>query len=263
MMETASLSAMVGNYSVGAAWLAIIATVISAGALIVLHPLSPEFEPSWRMVSEYANGQHRGLLTVVFLAWALSSIALTVALVPFATGWIGTIGLLILILAGVGEAMGGLFDVNHRLHGAAFGLGVPVAARCGHRADPRDATRGARNTGLVCGASDPIGCGHGCCYGDVLFVVEGCGHHPIRRKPTVTGIAAWCHRLEWLRQPAGFRRLLPLGHPGRSRGAATVYIVMTERSRRRFRPSVEMPLADMPSPVPTVTAPGKSGNETP
>jgi hypothetical protein len=125
-METASLPAAVGNYSVGAAWVAIIATVISAGALIALHPLSPEFEPSWRMVSEYANGQHRGLLTVVFLAWALSSIALTVALVPFATGWIGAIGLLFLILAGIGEAMGGLFDVNHQLHGVAFGLGVPA-----------------------------------------------------------------------------------------------------------------------------------------
>lgn len=42
-----------------AAWLAIGATLGSALALIALHVLSPQFHPSWRMVSEYANGNHR------------------------------------------------------------------------------------------------------------------------------------------------------------------------------------------------------------
>jgi len=123
IIETATI---VGSYSEGASWLAIIATAISSCALVAMHWLSPEFQPSWRMVSEYATGQNSGLLTIVFLAWALSSFALGVALVPFVSGWIGVIGLLLLILAGVGEAMGGLFDVNHRLHGVAFGLGVPA-----------------------------------------------------------------------------------------------------------------------------------------
>ena len=109
-----------------AAWLAIGATVVSALALVALHLLSPELHPSWRMVSEYVNGNHCWVLTVVFLTWALGSFALALALLPIGSGWLGVAGLVFLVLAGVGEAMGGLFDVNHRLHGAAFAIGVPA-----------------------------------------------------------------------------------------------------------------------------------------
>lgn len=114
------------NYSIGAAWLAIGATLVSALALVALHFLSPQFQPSWRMVSEYANGNHRWVLTLVFLGWALGSFALAFALQPTCKGWVGAAGLAFLVLAGIGEAMGGLFDVNHRLHGAAFAIGVPA-----------------------------------------------------------------------------------------------------------------------------------------
>ena len=114
-----------GGYSSAAAGLAIAATVASALALIALHALSPEYHPSWRMVSEYANGGQPWVLTVVFLAWSLGSLALALAMVRFSGGWLGAAGLLFLVLAGVGEAMGGFFDVNHRLHGAAFAIGVP------------------------------------------------------------------------------------------------------------------------------------------
>ena len=115
-----------GIYTNGAAWLAIGATLVSALALFALHFLSPQLHPSWRMVSEYANGNHRWVLTVVFLTWALGSFALALALLPSANGWIGAAGLLFLVIAGVGEAMGGFFDINHRLHGAAFAIGVPA-----------------------------------------------------------------------------------------------------------------------------------------
>jgi hypothetical protein len=120
MFTTGSINA------IGAAWLAIGATFVSAIALVALHFLSPEFHPSWRMVSEYANGRHRWVLTVVFLTWALSSFALVIALQPSIGGWAGAAGLVLLALAGVGEAMGGFFDINHRLHGAAFAIGVPA-----------------------------------------------------------------------------------------------------------------------------------------
>jgi hypothetical membrane protein len=115
-----------GMYTIGAAWLAIVATLVSALALVALHFLSPQFQPSWRMVSEYANGSHRWVLTLVFLTWALGSFALAFALQPATSGWVATAGLVFLVLAGVGEAMGGLFDINHRLHGAAFAIGVPA-----------------------------------------------------------------------------------------------------------------------------------------
>lgn len=101
--------------------------VVAALALGALHGVSPEFDPAWRMVSEYANGAHGWLLTVFFLAWAVSSWAISLAV--WATGgWGARAGAVLVALSGVGELMGGLFDVNHPLHGAAFGLGVPTLA---------------------------------------------------------------------------------------------------------------------------------------
>jgi peptidoglycan/LPS O-acetylase OafA/YrhL len=77
------------------------------------------------MVSEYANGRHRWLLTTVFLAWALSSFALAAAMSPISQTSLGKAALLFLLLAGVGQAMGGLFDINHKLHGPAAMIGIP------------------------------------------------------------------------------------------------------------------------------------------
>jgi len=113
-------------YTSSGAWIANGAILISALALVSLHFLSPQLDPSWRMVSEYANGNQRWVLTVVFLAWALGSFALAFALLPTVSGWISTAGLLFLVLAGVGQAMGGIFDINHRLHSTAFAIGVPA-----------------------------------------------------------------------------------------------------------------------------------------
>lgn len=108
-----------------AAYFAIGATAVSGAALLLLHALSPEFAPSWRMVSEYANGRFSWVLTIVFAAWAIGSFALVAALWPLSAGTLGKIGLGVLILAGVGQVMGGLFDINHPLHGPAAMIGIP------------------------------------------------------------------------------------------------------------------------------------------
>jgi Protein of unknown function (DUF998) len=126
MKETDKMFTAGSMYTNWGAGLATRATLVSALALVALHFLSPQLHPSWRMVSEYANGNHRWVLTVVFLTWALGSFALALALLPSVSGWVGAVGLLFLVLAGVSEAMGGLFDINHRLHGAAFAIGVPA-----------------------------------------------------------------------------------------------------------------------------------------
>jgi hypothetical protein len=112
-------------WSSAAAMLAIAAAAISALALLALHLVSREFDPSWRMVSEYALGKYPWLLTVVFVTWGMASWALAAALLPLWSTWLGKLGLVFLVLAGVGEIMGGAFDVNHKLHGAAFAIGVP------------------------------------------------------------------------------------------------------------------------------------------
>lgn len=105
-----------------------LAIAASAAVLLLLaslHVLSPEFDPAWRMVSEYANGQYGWLLSLMFIAWAISSWTLAFALWPQARTTAGRIGLIFLILAGVGEAMGAIFDINHPLHGMAAMIGIP------------------------------------------------------------------------------------------------------------------------------------------
>ncbi len=111
------------------AWLAPLALASGVLALIclaVLHVVSPEFQPSWRMISEYAMGSYKGLITSFFYCWGVSSIFLTVLLWnEVTTGW-GMLGVVLLFISAIGEIMGGLFDVKHKLHGLAFLLGVPA-----------------------------------------------------------------------------------------------------------------------------------------
>jgi hypothetical protein len=110
------------------------AIAVSAAVLLLLaglHVLSPEFDPSWRMVSEYANGQNGWVLSLMFASWALSSWALAFAIRAQVRTTAGKIGLVFLIAAGMGEAMASVFDINHGLHGLAGMIGIgslPVAA---------------------------------------------------------------------------------------------------------------------------------------
>ncbi len=100
--------------------------IISLLSLSALHFTSPEFKPSWRMVSEYALGKYKWLLTLFFIAWGMSSILLASALCGIVIGFWAYLGIILLALSGIGAICGGLFDVNHKLHGLAFGLGVPT-----------------------------------------------------------------------------------------------------------------------------------------
>ena len=115
-----------------AAWPAVVATVATILLLAALHILSPEFSPSWRVVSEYALGHYAWVLSLMFLFWGISSWALAVAIWSEVHTSAGKAGLWFLILAGIGEAMASLFDVTHPVgHGIAGLLGVigfPIAA---------------------------------------------------------------------------------------------------------------------------------------
>jgi hypothetical protein len=104
-------------------------SIASAAATLVLlaalHVLSPEFNPSWRMVSEYALGDYGWVLALIFLTWALSCVALFFALKPHIQTIGGKIGLFFLIAAAVGMGMAAIFDVSHNLHGLAAMIGMP------------------------------------------------------------------------------------------------------------------------------------------
>jgi hypothetical protein len=124
-MEHAATHAAVSGWSGAGASFAVAAIGVSLAALALLHALSREYAWSWRMVSEYANGRHRWLLTIVFLGWAAASFALIGALWPLGATTLGKAALLFLFLAGIGQVMGGVFDINHALHGPAAIMGIP------------------------------------------------------------------------------------------------------------------------------------------
>lgn len=99
--------------------------ILALLALLILHFVSPEYKPSWRMVSEYALGKQKWLLTSFFLLWGLSSLTLSVLLWSAVTSNWAKLGVVLLFISGIGAIMGGLFDVKHKHHGLAFLLGVP------------------------------------------------------------------------------------------------------------------------------------------
>ena len=115
-----------------AAWLAITTTFVTILLLAALHVLSPEFSPSWRVISEYALGRYGWVLSLMFLSWGINSWALVVTIWPEVHTHAGKVGLWFLIITGIGEAMASVFDVTHEVgHGIAGVLGVigfPIAA---------------------------------------------------------------------------------------------------------------------------------------
>lgn len=102
-----------------------VASAVSLVLLAALHILSPEFDLSQRMVSEYALGNFSWVLSLMFLTWALSCIALFLALKSRVQTVGGKIGLGLLLLSALGMTMAAFFDVNHSLHGLAAMIGMP------------------------------------------------------------------------------------------------------------------------------------------
>ena len=114
-----------------AAYFAIATSLAVLVLLAGLHRLSPEFDPSWRMVSEYANGDYSWVLSLMFICWAISSWILAFAIWSEVKTTAGKVGLYFLIASGIGEAMAAVFDINHSLHGLASLIGIgglPIAA---------------------------------------------------------------------------------------------------------------------------------------
>jgi hypothetical protein len=114
------------------ALLAIVAAAATLLLLASLHILSPEFDPSFRMVSEYALGHYGWVLSLMFLAWGMSAWALAVALWSQVKTRAGKVGLWFLVIAGLGEALAAVFDITHDTgHSIAGVLGIggfPIAA---------------------------------------------------------------------------------------------------------------------------------------
>ena len=112
--------------------LGIAASAATLVLLASLHLLSPEFDPSWRMVSEYAFGRYGWVLSLMFLCWGVSTWALAGAIWSELGTRAGRVGASLLLLAGLGEAMASVFDVGHVIGHTVAGVlgifGLPVAA---------------------------------------------------------------------------------------------------------------------------------------
>jgi len=93
--------------------------------LVALHVLTPEFNPSRRMVSEYALGEFGWVLSVMFLAWALSCLSLFFAIKPQISTLDGKIGMGFLLAAVAGMTMAAILDIRHSLHGLSAMIGMP------------------------------------------------------------------------------------------------------------------------------------------
>ena len=116
---------VVNRTSLIGARLAIATSVVVLLLLAGLHGLSPEFDPAWRMVSEYANGKYAGVLSLMFAFWGISSWVLAYTLRPCVQTTAGKIGLFFLVASGIGEAMAAIFDINHKLHSLSAMIGIP------------------------------------------------------------------------------------------------------------------------------------------
>lgn len=130
----AKLSGAAGSrgVSVPAAVIAAVSAGLAVASLASLHVLSPEFSPAWRMISEYGNGHYEWVLSLMFVFWGLSALALAFAIRSQATGTLGRLGLALLVIAGIGDVGGGMFDINHdpghSIAGALGIIGLPAAA---------------------------------------------------------------------------------------------------------------------------------------
>lgn len=92
-----------------AARLSVISGVIFVILLGSLHLLEPEFDPTWRFISEYALGQFGWLMHLAFGLLALSLISTGIVILSQARHIAGYIGLAILGLSAVGIIIAAIF----------------------------------------------------------------------------------------------------------------------------------------------------------
>lgn len=98
--------------------------------LILLHFLEPEFDPSWRMISEYELGQFGWMMRLAFFAWGASILLLTSALWRSLRKTSGRIGSWWMLLIGVVIIGAGIFKTNP-ITGAAANLDNTLHTICG------------------------------------------------------------------------------------------------------------------------------------
>jgi hypothetical protein len=116
------------------------AAALFLALLVVLHLLKPEYDPSWRMISEYAIGRFGWVLPFAFFSLALASLSATAAMYPQVKSIVGYIVLILLPIAATGLTIGAIFpsdpittapdalSENGKLHILGATIGIPAIA---------------------------------------------------------------------------------------------------------------------------------------
>lgn len=111
-------------------------------ALIALHLLRTDLDPTWRPISEYAIGPHGWLMTTCFALWGTGPIALAIAVRKEASTRAAQVGLALLVLGAFGPLLAAAFPMDPlgtapdamsgsgMVHAASAVLGdlIPIAA---------------------------------------------------------------------------------------------------------------------------------------
>lgn len=90
-----------------------LASIIAGGLFVLLlsslHLLEPEFDPTWRFISEYALGDFGWMMHLAFGLLALAQISVAITIFPHTRTVTGYIGLVILGISAIGVIIAGIF----------------------------------------------------------------------------------------------------------------------------------------------------------
>lgn len=112
MSESTNLSKPISNLEWNAARISIASVALFVLFLGSLHFLEPEFDPTWRFISEYALGNFGWMMPLAFVAMAASLASVGVAIYSKVRNVVGIIGLVIILLAVIGLFIAASFTTD-------------------------------------------------------------------------------------------------------------------------------------------------------
>lgn len=112
MTKVTTLPKSTMTISLAASRLSLAATTLFIILLASLHILKPELDPSWRFISEYANGEYGWMMTLAFLSLGFGCLSLFVAIMTQVRTLAGKFGLLLLLITSAGMAIAGIFPTD-------------------------------------------------------------------------------------------------------------------------------------------------------
>ena len=77
--------------------------------LLLLHIIQPQLDPTWNFISEYARGNFGWLMSLAFVALAVTCVSGTLLFWKTIPGWAGRVGSVLLGLSSIGMLLAALF----------------------------------------------------------------------------------------------------------------------------------------------------------